>query len=114
MPAADPEISAEGEARAWKSESSAGSPWAFIILVVLVIVLMFSNSLRRTARITLPLVGQRSRGSGGADIAGGDSLTVVAVTPETVQTAIATLERPEQYKPGDPGGAVLERRKRLL
>lgn len=69
----------------------------FIILVVLVIVLMFSNSLRRTARITLPSSDSAAGGSGGADIAGGDSLTVVAVTPETVQTAIATLERPEQY-----------------
>ena len=69
----------------------------FIILVVLVIVLMFSNSLRRTARITLPSSDSAAGSSGGADIAGGDSLTVVAVTPETVQTAIATLERPEQY-----------------
>ena len=67
----------------------------FIILVVLVIVLMFSNSLRRTARITLPSSDSAAGSSGGADIAGGDSLTVVAVTPETVQTAIATLERPE-------------------
>ena len=81
----------------------------FIILVVLVIVLMFSNSLRRTARITLPSSDSAAGSSGGAYIAGRDSLTVVAVTPETVQTAIATLERP-----GDPGGAVLERRKRLL
>ena len=69
----------------------------FIILVVLVIVLMFSNSLRRTARITLPSSDSTSGEAGGDAASGGDGLMVVAVTPETVQAAIATLDRPEQY-----------------
>ena len=70
----------------------------FIILVLLVIVLMLSNSLRRSSRITLP-----EAGSGASDIQGNasqdrdDALTVVAVMPETVQSVIATLSRPEQY-----------------
>lgn len=69
----------------------------FIVLVALVIVLMFSNSLRRSSRITLPpadsAAGETDPGGG----SGAGGLTVVAVAPETVQTAIATLSRPEQY-----------------
>ena len=69
----------------------------FIVLVVLVIVLMFSNSLRRSSRITLPpedsSSGQPDAGQG----TGEDALTVIAVTPETVQAVIETLARPEQY-----------------
>ena len=69
----------------------------FIILVVMVLVLMFSNSLRRSSRITLPAENSTSGQTDPDASAGEDALTVIAVTPETVQTAIATLERPEQY-----------------
>ena len=69
----------------------------FIVLVVIVLVLMFSNSLRRSSRITLPEEGG-SAGQTEEDAAsGGDALTVIAVTPETVQTVIETLHRPDQY-----------------
>ena len=94
-PAADPE-NAEGRAGMEKRKINRVA-MGFIILVVLVLVLMFSNSLRRTARITLPSSDSAAGSSERSGIAGGDSLTVVAVTPETVQTAIATLARPEQY-----------------
>ena len=69
----------------------------FIVLVALVILLMFSNSLRRTARITLPPADSSAGESDGGAAPGADGLTVIAVTPETVQAAIATLDRPEQY-----------------
>ena len=69
----------------------------FIILVVMVLVLMFSNSLRRSSRITLPAENSTSEQTDPDASAGEDALTVIAVTPETVQTAIATLARPEQY-----------------
>ena len=69
----------------------------FIILVVLVIVLMFTNSLRRSSRITLPEEGNTAEQTEENTAAGDDALTVIAVTPETVQTAIETLHRPAQY-----------------
>ena len=69
----------------------------FIVLVVLVIVLMFTNSLRRSSRITLPEEGNSAEQTEENTAAGDDALTVIAVTPETVQTAIETLHRPAQY-----------------
>ena len=70
----------------------------FIVLVVLVIVLMFTNTLRRSSRITLPEEGNTAEQTEENTSAGGDdALTVIAVTPETVQTAIETLHRPAQY-----------------
>ena len=70
----------------------------FIVLVVLVIVLMFTNTLRRSSRITLPEEGNSAEQTEENTSAGGDdALTVIAVTPETVHTAIETLHRPAQY-----------------
>ena len=69
----------------------------FIVLVVLVIVLMFTNSLRRSSRITLPEEGNTAEQTEENTAAGDDALTVIAVTSETVQTAIETLHRPAQY-----------------
>ena len=69
----------------------------FIVLVVLVIVLMFTNSLRRSSRITLPEEGNTAEQTEENNAAVDDALTVIAVTPETVQTAIETLHRPAQY-----------------
>ena len=53
------------EEAAWKSGRSAGSPWASSSLVVLVIVLMLTNSLRRSSRITLPEEGSTAEQTGG-------------------------------------------------
>ena len=69
----------------------------FIVLVVIVLVLMFSNSLRRSSRIILPEEGSSAEQTEENTASGGDALTVIAVTPETVQTAIETLHRPAQY-----------------
>lgn len=69
----------------------------FVVLVVIVLFLMLTNSLRRSSRITLPEEGDAAEEQAEDTASGGDALTVIAVTPETVQTAIETLRRPEQY-----------------
>lgn len=86
----------------------------FIVLVVMVLILMFSNSLRRSSHITLPEEGSSPGQTEDTNASGGDALTVIAVTPETVQTAIETLTRPAAVQPGDPGGAAVGRRQRIL
>ena len=71
----------------------------FIVLVVMVLILMFSNSLRRSSHITLPEEGSSpGQTEDDTNASGGDALTVIAVTPETVQSVIRdTLSRPERY-----------------
>mgnify|MGYP005900229307 CR=1 FL=1 len=70
----------------------------FIVLVVMVLILMFSNSLRRSSHITLPEEGSSPGQAEDTNASGGDALTVIAVTPETVQSVIRdTLSRPDRY-----------------
>lgn len=69
----------------------------FVILAVLVIALVLSNSLRRTSRITLP-DPDSTPPHWIEDVTGGDALTVVDIDPKTVQTAIETLSRPVWYR----------------
>lgn len=69
----------------------------FIVVMALVIAVMFGNNLRRPTHVVLP----ETSGTGDqTDQEGADSsaLALVEVTPETVQTAIATLRRPQQYR----------------
>ena len=69
----------------------------FIVVMALVIAVMFGNNLRRPPHVVLPDTsdtGDQTDQEG----AGSGSLALVEVTPETVQTAIATLDRPEQYR----------------
>lgn len=72
--------------------------WAVLALAVMVLALMLGGSLNRTAHITLPSSDgpprDPSSGEGGAS---SGSLTVVEITPETVQAAIGSLSRPEGY-----------------
>lgn len=67
---------------------------AFLTVTVAVIAVMLSGTLHRTSRITLPS-GQQPPGQTAGT---GEALAVVEVTPETVQTAIATLSRPQEYR----------------
>lgn len=71
--------------------------WGFIILTVLVVGVMLGNTLHRTSHITLPSSDTSAEPATDTPSTGGDMLTVVEVTPETVQYAIATLARPEAY-----------------
>ena len=70
--------------------------WGIVILVVLVVLLMLVSNLRRSSRVILPDTSTDAENSAEQPTEGG-TLTVVEVTPETVQAAIATLHRPEAY-----------------
>ena len=73
-----------------------GITWAVLAAALVLVALMLGGSLNRTARITLPpsdLPRDPSTGGGSE----GAALTVVEITPETVQAAIASLSRPEHY-----------------
>lgn len=75
-----------------------GAAWAFGALSILVLALMLSGSLHRSSGITLPDSGPLpGEGEAGGDAAS-STLTVVEVTPETVQAAIGSLSRPEAYQ----------------
>ena len=69
--------------------------WGIVILVILVVLLMLMSNLRRSTRVVLPDTSTTAEDSE-LPPEGGE-LTVVEVTPETVQAAIATLHRPEAY-----------------
>ncbi|MEG1684242.1 MAG: hypothetical protein RR295_10440 [Oscillospiraceae bacterium] len=68
----------------------------FGVLIVLVIFLLMQNGLRRSAHIVLP---ETRQGSGDTEErpAGGETIVRVEVRPDTVQSAIATLQRPDSY-----------------
>lgn len=72
--------------------------WGIVIFMVLAVGLMLSGTLRRTSHITLPepelSTDQSSETPGSID----DALTIIEVTPLTVQAAIETLSRPESYR----------------
>ena len=70
----------------------------FLTLLVLVAAFMLSGSFRRTTRVVLPQETPQSEQSPGFPGDSTDALTVVAVAPDTVQAAIETLTRPQQYR----------------
>ena len=72
--------------------------WGIVIFMVLAVGLMLSGTLRRTAHITLPEPESSSEQSDESPGAADDALTVIEVTPSTVQAAIETLARPETYR----------------
>lgn len=71
--------------------------WGVIALTVLAVVLMLGGTLHKTSHITLPEPDDSTGQTEEDPAASGDALTVVEVTPETVQSAIETLARPEAY-----------------
>lgn len=73
-----------------------GITWGFALLTGIVLALMLAGVLRKPEEITLPAPNTAPEQSGG-ELEGG-ALTVVEVTPETVQAAVATLRRPERYR----------------
>lgn len=68
---------------------------AFVALVLLVLLFVVRGALHRPARVVLP----QESGSGDMNNAVQDDSAVgrIAVRPETVQSAVATLERPAIY-----------------
>lgn len=71
--------------------------WAVLALAALFVALMLGSSLSRTAHITLPSSEPPRDPAAGDGAAASGALTVVEITPETVQSAIASLSRPENY-----------------
>lgn len=71
---------------------------AFAALTLLVVGMMLMNTLRRPGEIKLPDI-ETAEDSATEDSDHIDAaLTVIEVTPKTVQSAIATLNRPEAYQ----------------
>ncbi len=71
--------------------------WIFVIATISIVALMMISTLRRTERITLPTMEETS-GVVRDEVSGSDGLTLIEVTPQTVQVAVATLARPEAYR----------------
>ena len=71
--------------------------WAVLALAALFVALMLGSSLSRTAHITLPSSEPPRDPAAGDGAAASGALTVVEITRETVQSAIASLSRPENY-----------------
>lgn len=72
--------------------------WGFIIVTVLIVGLMLMNILHQPEHITLPDTVMPADQAAEDSATGGNALTVVEVTPKTVQMAISTLARPETYR----------------
>lgn len=71
--------------------------WAVLALATAFVALMLSSSLSRAAHITLPSSDAPRDPNAGDGGASSGALTVVEITPDTVQAAIASLSRPESY-----------------
>lgn len=71
--------------------------WAVLALAIVIVALMLGGSLSRTAHITLPSSTLPKDPAGGEGSSAATALTVVEITPETVQAAISSLSRPESY-----------------
>ena len=69
----------------------------FIVLIVLVVGFLMSGSLRRTSHVTLPDITQQSTASPDSSQYEEDAVNKIEITPKTVQSAIATLARPNSY-----------------
>lgn len=78
-----------------EKRSLSWAAWCFAGLTVLVVGMMLANTLRRPAEITLPDTTERP--SQTPSETQDSTLTIVEITPETVQAAVATLARPELY-----------------
>lgn len=69
----------------------------FAVLVLLIVVLLVANSLRRSSHIVLPDASDNPVSSADNTQQAGDAAVKIEITPQTVQTAIKTLSRPENY-----------------
>lgn len=72
--------------------------WVFAVATVLIVALMLTRTLQRSVHITLPSPQSGTSESEKNAAVNRDALSVVEITPETVQSAIATLRRPERYR----------------
>ena len=68
----------------------------FAVLLIVVVLILMRGTLRETAMIVLPEMPADSSGTEGG--ASQNGLHVISVTPQTVQAAISTLDRPVAYQ----------------
>lgn len=71
--------------------------WVFVGITLVIVALMLVSTLQRPDRIQLPVTDTTSDERGDGPENDGE-LTVISVTPETVQAAIGSLDRPESYR----------------
>ena len=71
--------------------------WGFAVATVLIVALMLMHTLKRTTYITLPPPAGSSSGVQSGAEANRDALSVIEISPKTVQIAIETLVRPVSY-----------------
>ena len=72
--------------------------WAFAVATVVIVALMLTQTLQRSVHITLP-----APSASGSEVqteaeANRSALSIVEITPQTVQAAIETLSRPFNYR----------------
>ena len=72
--------------------------WGIVVLAVMMIVGMLMNTMHRPGQIVLPDPDISEEQTSGDSDAEHSALSVVEIRAETVQTAIATLSRPEIYR----------------
>lgn len=70
----------------------------FVILICLVVVILLSNSLRRSSHIVLPDLSKTNQEHQGGLTLENVAITPISVTPETVQAAIESLHRETDYR----------------
>lgn len=72
--------------------------WVFVLVTALAVGLMLFSNLRRTSYITLPSSGVSDSSLSGDETSKSEVLTVAEIQPDTVQAAVETLVRPENYR----------------
>ena len=72
--------------------------WGFAVATVLVVGIMLAHTLQRSVHITLPAPAVSGSETPSGTEENPSALSVVEVTPQTVQAAIGTLSRPEAYR----------------
>ena len=72
--------------------------WAFVAATIVIVALMLLSTLQRPSRIRLPATDTAPGQTSGEVETESGTLTVISVTPETVQAAIGSLSRPAAYR----------------
>ncbi len=70
---------------------------SFAVLALLVVVLLLSNSLRQSPRVVLPDADAGAEDPFGSSSGATDGIQEIQIAPDTVQAAIATIQRPDNY-----------------
>ena len=71
--------------------------WLFVIIMLLAVATMLAPTFQKTAHIQLPSAEETDREDDSQSGIGSGTLSVVQVRPDTVQAAIATMERTASY-----------------